>query len=724
MVTNPTRVTNTCKTTIDHIVTNNTDFYHTAFTFDPGLSDHQLVGIARKRLKLKHTTSYFRGRSYRNFDEDMYYADMAKINWTFLYQIDDVNIAAEIFTDTMLGVIDKHALYKRIKCCSDQPKWVNSDFLSLIDEKNHRCNVYNRRPNQLNAAKKREATRRVKQMKRYLRRTYIEDSIQNTKDDPKKLWRTIKSIWPSKNKSTTINSINGNDDAHSMANTLNTHFSTVGSNLADTINTRTDQLPTFTDDAALPQLTEINIDDVWKLICTLSPSKATGLDGIPARLIKLCGHLILSPLHYIFNLSIKTLTFPQIWKEAQITPLFKGGNQDQPDNYRPISVLPIFSKLLERLVHNQIYDVLTVLGALTDSQAGFRKGHSTTTCLVEFLDVLYKHMDDGKVSGVLFLDLRKAFDTVDHEIVLRKLEVMGLGLSYVLWIKDYLYNRHQVTKVNHIVSDKHIVTCGVPQGSILGPLLFILYINSLPNAMPSNIHTFLYADDTALVTTGDSMDTIERNLNASLILAKQWFDNHKLSLNVKKTKGMKFGTKQKLSQMANLKIAFDSETVEQVYQFKYLGVILDCSLQFDKHVAYVKQKVYTRLKTLGRLRQFISRSLSLTLYRSLVLPHFNYADVCYDSMSKSNANQLQSLQNTCLRICLKREKMSNVHELHTDANVCKLSDRRKAHCCNLVYLGVEGKSTKGINNMFSLVNESHKRTTRASSEKTANHTQV
>ncbi len=315
------------------------------------------------------------------------------------------------------------------------------------------------------------------------------------------------------------------------------------------------------------------------------------------------------------------------------------------------------------------------------------------------------------------MDLRKAFDTVNHEILLCKLEGMGLGLSYILWIKDYLFNRYQVTKVNHTLSDKQIITCGVPQGSILGPLLFIIYINSLPNVMLSNVDTFLYADDTALVTSGDSIFAIERNLNGSLTAAKQWFDNHKLSLNVKKTKGMTFGTKQKLNQTANMKISFDGEVVEHVTQFKYLGVILDGSLQFDKHVAYVKQKVFTRLKALGRLRQFISRQLSLTLYQSLVLPHFDYADICYDAMSKSSANQLQSLQNTCLRICLKRERMSNVQDLHNDANVHRLSDRRRAHSCNMVYKGIEGKSTKGINDMFTLIEDTHERMTRAGTNK-------
>ncbi len=195
-----------------------------------------------------------------------------------------------------------------------------------------------------------------------------------------------------------------------------------------------------------PQLQEISPQDIWTLLQELSPAKATGSDGISARMVKACGDSLIEPLHFLFNLSIRTQTFPDIWKSAQITPLHKSGSTSQPDNYRPISVLPIFSKLLERSIHNQLYSCLTVSGALSDQQSGFRKGHSTTTCLAEFLDVVYNNMDKGKYTGVLFLDLRKAFDTVDHEILLFKLESVGLGISFVNYIENYLSDRLQARK--------------------------------------------------------------------------------------------------------------------------------------------------------------------------------------------------------------------------------------------------------------------------------------
>ena len=193
-----------------------------------------------------------------------------------------------------------------------------------------------------------------------------------------------------------------------------------------------------------------------------------------------------------------------------------------------------------------MYSDLTVSNALCDQQSGFRKGHSTTTCLAEYLDTIYENMNNNKISGVLFLDLRKAFDTVHHHILLCKLEEIGLGQSYVDYIEAYLFNRTQVTKVNHAVSMPSRITYGVPQGSILGPLLFIIYINSLTEFMPPDVKTFLYADDTALVVNGSDMDEVAANLNEALHYAGTWFMDHCLSLNLSKTKLMVHGPQNKI----------------------------------------------------------------------------------------------------------------------------------------------------------------------------------
>ena len=231
--------------------------------------------------------------------------------------------------------------------------------------------------------------------------------------------------------------------------------------------------------------------------------------------------------------------------------------------------------------------------------------------------------------------------------------------------------------------------------------------------MPENITSFLYADDTALLTTGNNIETIEENLNHAICTAQEWFIN-KLSLNTNKTKSMLLGTKQRLQGATPIEIINGAKKVEMVDHFKYLGVVLDNCLTFDRHVSYIKKKVYVRLRALGQLRQYISRNLALQIYKSLIVPHFDYADVCYDAMTTQNAKKLQTLQNSCIRICLQRDRRSNVASLHRDSKLLTLTERRNIHSCNLVYNGLAGMSTQGINNMFHHIADTRERTTRAS----------
>ena len=223
-----TRITNTTKTLLDHILVNNSDFYCISGTIDPGLSDHQLVYATRKRLKPKGDTSYFMSRSYRNFDEVLFYHTVSNINWLPLYMITDLDACTEYFTNVLRMIIDIHAPYKKIKCRSNQPKWVTEDFLSLIDEKEHLCHIYNKNRTQYNAARKREAERRVKQMKRVLKKEYIDKALIECQGDSKKTWKAIKNLWPGKNKTTNITKIGDVSSPIEMANALNVHFSTAG----------------------------------------------------------------------------------------------------------------------------------------------------------------------------------------------------------------------------------------------------------------------------------------------------------------------------------------------------------------------------------------------------------------------------------------------------------------------------------------------------------------
>ena len=273
-----------------------------------------------------------------------------------------------------------------------------------------------------------------------------------------------------------------------------------------------------------------------------------------------------------------------------VSPIHKDGGKTEPSNYRPIALLPILSKLLEHIVHEQVSTHLRYINYFNEAQSGFRKGHSTTTCLVSFLSNIFDNIENGVVSGVLFLDLKKAFDSVDHCMMEQKLEAAGLTESAVSWFRSYLGGRTQVTKVNNVLSDKKTVSYGVPQGSKLGPLMFIIFVNDLPGNISAG-PSYLYADDTAITVTAANQEQLERKLTQALRESITWMNKNSLTMNIKKTKIMCFGTNHTLKMVQDIKIEQGGQEVEIVDRFKYLGVILDLYLKFDKHVDYVKRKV-------------------------------------------------------------------------------------------------------------------------------------
>ena len=323
----------------------------------------------------------------------------------------------------------------------------------------------------------------------------------------------------------------------------------------------------------------------------------------------------------------------------------------------PISILPSLSKVLEWIAHSQIYTYLTANDLLADEQAGFRKRHSTGTCLMDFLGNIYENVDKGSLCGVLFLDLRKAFDTVDHKVLVSKLKSYGFKSSSAKWINSYLCGRLQVTKVGRELSRPMLVDCGVPQGSILGPLLFSVYVNDLPECLDT-CKTNLYADDTALTIVAQNRESLETNMNQTLNEVFNWFKVNRLSLNCAKSKIVCFGTVQQLVKCASLNVQCDGVKLEQVSSYKYLGVMIDSKLSFAENTEYIYTKVVKRTSVLGKSRYFLSQELSLYLYKQLILPLIDYGDVFYDGTTQQNSYTLQKLQNAAFRRILKVPRLT------------------------------------------------------------------
>ena len=285
---------------------------------------------------------------------------------------------------------------------------------------------------------------------------------------------------------------------------MNKYFSEIGPSLAENLPETNKSFENYVIPASSRfQFTAVNCDTVYKLLDGLSINKAAGLDNISCRLAKEAAPVISDSLCTIFNTSLNTGIFPSDWKTSKVTPLHKGNAFNDPCNYRPISVISVISKVFEKIVYNQINDYLTTNNLLNQYQSGFRQHHSTLTTLLNATNDWYTNIDNELLNLVVFLDLKKAFDTVDHSILLQKLELYGFSGVAQLWFKSYLTDRYQKCSVNDNLSKSRKLYCGVPQGSTLGPLLFLLYINDLPNCLKYSTAK-MYADDTNITITAQS----------------------------------------------------------------------------------------------------------------------------------------------------------------------------------------------------------------------------
>ncbi len=351
---------------------------------------------------------------------------------------------------------------------------------------------------------------------------------------------------------------------------------------------------------------------------------------------------------------------------------------------------------------------------LTPEQAGFRRGHSTGTCLLDFLGNIYENIDKGNLCGVLFLDLPKAFDTVNHAILVSKLRAYGFKSSSAKWVNSYLCGRLQVTRVGQEISRPMLVDCGVPQGSILGPLLFSIYVNDMPKCLDL-CKTNLYADDTALTIIANTRYNLENKMNNILNDVFNWFKVNRLSLNCAKSKIVCFGTQRQLAKCDALNVECDGIKLEQITSYKYLGIMVDSKLSFDKNTEYIYSKVIKRIGVLGKSRFFLSQELALYLYKQLILPLLDYGDVLYDGTSQKNSHVIQKLQNAAFRRILKAPKLTPTQCLHDDLGMDRLHIRREKHICTEMYKIVHEIHPISLKSYVQMLDNVSNRVTRQSS---------
>ena len=315
------------------------------------------------------------------------------------------------------------------------------------------------------------------------------------------------------------------------------------------------------------------------MLRSLDISKSAGEDKISGKFLRDAAEVISSPLTYIMNLSLKSATVPDDFKLARVLPIYKKGNRNYEGNYRPVSILPVASTVLEKIVYNQMHKYLEQNNLIYAFQSGFRSAHSTDTALTFLADKLRANMDEGLYTGMVLIDLQKAFDTVDYTILTTKLNAIGIDDSAGSWFKSYLTGRKQVVKINERLSTAGNITCGVPQGSILGPLLFNIYVNDMITSV--NCDLFLYANDSTLLVSGKNPAVIQNTLSIELNAIRGWLEENKLSIHLGKTESILIASKIRLARTDSLKISCGSVDIESKSKITYLGLTFDNDMCFS-----------------------------------------------------------------------------------------------------------------------------------------------
>ncbi|XP_061607052.1 small fragment nuclease isoform X1 [Phyllopteryx taeniolatus] len=356
-------------------------------------------------------------------------------------------------------------------------------------------------------------------------------------------------------------------------------------------------------------------------------------------MLKDLGSTLAPPIASIINLSISSGHFPKAWKSAIVTPVFKSGDSTSLNNYRPRSILPAISKVAEKWVSEQIvHYLISSSPSLHAMQFGFRSKHSTEMATCLFIEKIKSSLDKAGVVGAVFLDLRKAFDTVNHSVLLTKLSKFNFSRKTVSWIESYLHDRTQSVSVNNCRSESLRLTSGVPQGSILGPLLFSLYINDLPTVC-SEAECVMYADDTVFFVHGRSKDTVAAKLTNTMSCVTTWLQECCLQLNVSKTVGMYFTKTNRVSPDPDILV--NGEKMQIVSQYKYLGLIIDSQLSFKAHIDKLCKNIKLNLANFRAIRNEMSTEAAKIYLHSMILSHFNY---CITSWSQAGQNAKKPLE--------------------------------------------------------------------------------
>ncbi|CAH1273383.1 Hypp5110 [Branchiostoma lanceolatum] len=669
MVCEPTHTVGQTSNTLDLFLTTNSTLVERVKVL-PGLSDHDIPLID---VQVKPQISNTKDRLiylWRKANIDALQQDMVTFSRDFADQAQH-NTASEnweLFKAAVSGAANKHVPRKRVRPQSSKP-WITPQIRKAMRKRSELFSKARRSNSHEAWAKFKRCRKGVKQRVRKAHRDYVSNYLEtNIEDNPKAFWGYVKSL---RQDSTGASALRHQgvltSDPKEKADALGAQF--------ESVFTREDKstVPTLGEPVAptIPSL-NISVEGVAKQLSSLNPSKSTGPDGIPPRLLKTVAEQIAPILQTIFSQSISTGDVPEDWRTANIAPIFKKGDRTMPSNYRPVSLTSVCGKVLEHIVHSHMMKHLDTYGILSPAQHGFRKGLSCESQLVLTLQDLAKNLDHNKQVDAAVLDFSKAFDTVPHERLLSKLKHYGISDLLQSWLRAFLTERTQRVVFDGGTSKAVRVTSGVPQGTVLGPLLFLLYINDLPNSVDS--HVRLFADDCLIYRT-ISKPSDAQALQSDLDALSEWQNRWLMSFNPSKCHILHI-TRKKHPTLTQYSLC--GEALTGVKSHPYLGVQLSDDLRWDTHINHATSKAGRVLGVIRRNLTHCPSRVKATCYKALVRPHLEYSAIVWDPYTTKGIQAVEAVQRRAARVTLNDyRRTSSVTQMLNDLQWPLLSERRR-----------------------------------------------
>lgn len=669
------------KTAIDHIITNAPSSLLTSnCSVEVGLSDHSMQCVTICSSETNQSKSkpkpYIYKRLYPAHKVQLFVEALTEEKWTCMYEEGSVNKKFKCFHDKFMELYDKHFPVKKLK----QRDTIKKDWVTKglkITAQNYRSLSEEVKGDKNNIELKKYFLRYRKIYRKVVRnakRLSVKEEIENSKNITKSVWKLInKNMGRGKKQCDTNIEIkvgtenNLCNDASKVANEFNEYYATVASKLVDN---KDSQGTLFKNHCSFSMfMTPLTENDIIIAISKLKNKKCSGFDNVTDEMIKICHKPLIKPLLYLIQLSFNEGVFPDQLKISKIMPLYKKGDNTDVGNYRPVANISVFAKIYEFVMDDKLRSYLYKYKLLSDSQFGFIKNKSTSDAILNFIHLVYNAFEKKEfVAGMLF-DMSKAFDLVDHQILLKKLESHGIRGPILKWFSSYLCNRMQLVEITKFDgkeqkvhrSNFHAIQCGVPQGSILGPLLFIIYINDLCEYLTTG-HFVNFADDANLLLRALSVDELESLLEKAFEEMKEWCSKNKLILNDSKTNIVQFRSNEKVQQ--NLNSKFSDLHVNYA---KFLGINVDQFLRWNKHIESLKPKLSNVIFGIKKIRELSDEKTALLAYYGMFHSIISYGTILWGNATM--CHDIFILQKKAVRAVFKLRKRTSCKEYFKEKKI-------------------------------------------------------